>query len=288
MTRNCDVCGRQYEAMRRSSRFCGDTCRKRDLRASRPRPAETVDYALVDATRAELEAAGCIDTWRGRGLLSLARGHVRPPDGRRDGRAVAGVSARQGRGTAGRAGACRSGRRAAAPAGPEARAAALVMTAAQEYSGEPLVFCRRCKRMLPRGQFYVGNLSTCRACKVQRAADRRAADPVATAEARRAERARARLRAEASTRMLQHVLTAAAPIWEALCRDDSLDVAAVLVVADARSCWYELLAEAIHELEDELGLDPGTGLQALTRTVHRREQFHGTPGIPSVGRRSTP
>jgi hypothetical protein len=40
MIRGCDVCGRPYEAKRVSSRFCSGTCRKRNLRAPRPRLAE--------------------------------------------------------------------------------------------------------------------------------------------------------------------------------------------------------------------------------------------------------
>ena len=70
MIRGCDVCGRPYEAKRVSSRFCSGTCRKRNLRAPRPRLAETSpaaeDYTLLAATRAELEAAGRLDS-----MLSL-------------------------------------------------------------------------------------------------------------------------------------------------------------------------------------------------------------------------
>jgi hypothetical protein len=34
--RGCEVCGKGYEAVRASSRFCGDTCKKRAQRAARP------------------------------------------------------------------------------------------------------------------------------------------------------------------------------------------------------------------------------------------------------------
>ena len=76
MIRGCDVCGRPYEATRVSSRFCSGTCRKRNLRAPRPRLAETSpaaeDYALPAATRAELEAAGRLDSMLGQVALLLA------------------------------------------------------------------------------------------------------------------------------------------------------------------------------------------------------------------------
>ena len=76
MIRGCDVCGRPYEAKRVSSRFCSGTCRKRNLRAPRPRLAETSpaaeDYALPAATRAELEAASRLDSMLGQVALLLA------------------------------------------------------------------------------------------------------------------------------------------------------------------------------------------------------------------------
>jgi hypothetical protein len=76
MIRGCDVCGRPYEAKRVSSRFCSGTCRKRNLRAPRPRLAETSpaaeDYALLAATRAELEAAGRLNSMLGQVALLLA------------------------------------------------------------------------------------------------------------------------------------------------------------------------------------------------------------------------
>ena len=76
MIRGCDVCGRPYEAKRVSSRFCSGTCRKRNLRAPRPRLAETSpaaeDYSLLAATRAELEAAGRLDSMLGQVALLLA------------------------------------------------------------------------------------------------------------------------------------------------------------------------------------------------------------------------
>ena len=76
MIRGCDVCGHPYEATRVSSGFCSGTCRKRNLRAPRPRLAETSpaaeDYALLAATRAELEAAGRLDSMLGQVALLLA------------------------------------------------------------------------------------------------------------------------------------------------------------------------------------------------------------------------
>jgi hypothetical protein len=97
VTRICNVCGRPYEAPRSTSRFCGDTCRKRNLRAPRPRLAEVrgdtcrnrnlraprprpvaqvrpvaADHPLLDAVRAELEAAGRLDSALGQVALLLA------------------------------------------------------------------------------------------------------------------------------------------------------------------------------------------------------------------------
>jgi hypothetical protein len=76
MMRNCDSCGTAYMAQRSTSRFCSSRCRRRNAGATAPPrpPAPLVieDSALIDATRAELQAVGRIDTWQGQALLLLA------------------------------------------------------------------------------------------------------------------------------------------------------------------------------------------------------------------------
>jgi hypothetical protein len=141
------------------------------------------------------------------------------------------------------------------------------VTAARQED-HPRIFCRRCKHLLPEAEFYAGNRSCCKACKARRAAERRRADPEGTAAARRVERARGRLRAEASTAMLQRVLTDGAQVWERLCCGD-------IEAVDARGEFYALIAEAFRGLEDEFGISPGTGLEALTR--RKRKGYPGNP-----------
>ena len=74
MKRACDVCGREYEAKRSTSRFCGSSCRARNTK----NPATPVAVVkgepdpLVTATAAELDAAGQLETVRGRQALALA------------------------------------------------------------------------------------------------------------------------------------------------------------------------------------------------------------------------
>lgn len=77
--RLCDVCREPYIAKRPSSRFCSDTCRKRNQRSpqSGPVAAEVPAGAVVggsvtEATRAELEAAGRAGTAVGQVALMLA------------------------------------------------------------------------------------------------------------------------------------------------------------------------------------------------------------------------
>jgi hypothetical protein len=100
MKRACDGCGREYEARRVTSRYCGSTCRTRASRAgtSSPRPApavaEVVAAASAPATTAErpapfdpaavilsatartiveLEEAGRLDTSLGQVAVLLAQ-----------------------------------------------------------------------------------------------------------------------------------------------------------------------------------------------------------------------
>ena len=81
MTRQCDVCGITYTAKRATSRYCGATCRTRASRAGVSSPPvapmvptvpRTLVESVVDATRAELEAASALDSAAGRVALALA------------------------------------------------------------------------------------------------------------------------------------------------------------------------------------------------------------------------
>lgn len=73
MSRNCDTCGRPYEAQTRRSRYCGELCRKRKQRgAARAPSVDSVDDPLVAATRRELDAAGAASTAMGQLALVLA------------------------------------------------------------------------------------------------------------------------------------------------------------------------------------------------------------------------
>jgi hypothetical protein len=82
--RSCDICGKIYEAKRKTSKFCGDTCRARHTRATAAKAAATgtsrtaapvVDYErppLSAAVRAELEDMKRHETAVGQVALSLA------------------------------------------------------------------------------------------------------------------------------------------------------------------------------------------------------------------------
>jgi hypothetical protein len=70
MRRNCDICGREYDARRSDSRMCSAACRQRRSRGAEPPPAE--ETPLLIATRQELEAAGKLETMLGQQALALA------------------------------------------------------------------------------------------------------------------------------------------------------------------------------------------------------------------------
>lgn len=79
MQRACDSCGERYEAKRPSSRFCTPRCRKRHQRNPGPDSGPVAvpavpfgDSALVTATKAELLAAGKLDTVLGQQAVRLA------------------------------------------------------------------------------------------------------------------------------------------------------------------------------------------------------------------------
>jgi hypothetical protein len=82
MRRNCDWCGKVYTAHRAASRFCGDTCRKRNLRAPKTNgqangktaaSASPVNGSLAETIRAELAALGLDETTPAHLALDLAQ-----------------------------------------------------------------------------------------------------------------------------------------------------------------------------------------------------------------------
>lgn len=71
MQRDCNVCGRDYEARQKNSQYCGATWRSRKSRGAVP--SSPTDSALVRATKAELDVAGRLDTMLGQQALALAK-----------------------------------------------------------------------------------------------------------------------------------------------------------------------------------------------------------------------
>jgi glycerate-2-kinase len=73
----CEFCGKDYHAQRMTSRFCSEDCRKRNHQ-SKPRAPESPIVAvdnpesILATTRAQLEAAGRVDTPSGQVALLLA------------------------------------------------------------------------------------------------------------------------------------------------------------------------------------------------------------------------
>jgi len=91
--RNCDGCGRSYEAKRKTSRYCGSLCRTRASRAgeSKPKivglpPAGAAELAgqtavaptFVGSVQLELEQAGRLNTVLGQQAIVLAEQMLRP------------------------------------------------------------------------------------------------------------------------------------------------------------------------------------------------------------------
>lgn len=76
--RKCNVCGKPFDSARPNAKFCGPTCRKRHSRGATSHAQDTPptgpaeDNPLVKSTRAELEAAGKLDTRLGQQALILA------------------------------------------------------------------------------------------------------------------------------------------------------------------------------------------------------------------------
>lgn len=88
--RNCDGCGRSYEAKRATSKFCSSDCRVRAHRQPKSAPSATVvlpaqptppTSAVAAATRAALDEAGRSETALGAATLALA---ARIDDGSRE------------------------------------------------------------------------------------------------------------------------------------------------------------------------------------------------------------
>jgi hypothetical protein len=81
----CDQCGEDFEARSIRARLCSNKCRQRASRGQRNAesapnivqltpvsPLDGSEFALVDATRRELDAAGVLDTVAGHLALELA------------------------------------------------------------------------------------------------------------------------------------------------------------------------------------------------------------------------
>lgn len=99
MMRNCDFCGRSYQAKRETSRFCQPKCRvynsnaKKNPQAPQPRPPgepvlECGDVNLVEVTRATLEQSDRLDTVAGQQALRIAQAM----SGRETGAGIAALS----------------------------------------------------------------------------------------------------------------------------------------------------------------------------------------------------
>lgn len=81
MSRDCEFCGRAFQAQRSTAKYCSKDCRTRKAKGERPR-VETVpvepDRGLVDAVRADLTALGRADSVIGRRAIELAERIVSP------------------------------------------------------------------------------------------------------------------------------------------------------------------------------------------------------------------
>lgn len=76
MQRKCDVCGRTYEAVRSTSKYCGSGCRARKSQQPAAVTAltstELPSTGLAAVTAAELEAVGKLNTTIGQQAYALA------------------------------------------------------------------------------------------------------------------------------------------------------------------------------------------------------------------------
>lgn len=87
--RECDVCGRSYQAKTRRSRYCGQRCRKRAQRVAEVTPIHVDELSVAEATRRELRAAGRLETAAGMSAVKLAE---KLDTGRDTGSAMAALS----------------------------------------------------------------------------------------------------------------------------------------------------------------------------------------------------
>ena len=81
MTRNCAVCGKPFEATRKTAKYCGSTCRARQSKgvivAFTPPPQPDPwanDPPLVAAVRSELDGFGRASSALGLAAIELAFG----------------------------------------------------------------------------------------------------------------------------------------------------------------------------------------------------------------------
>jgi hypothetical protein len=109
--------------------------------------------------------------------------------------------------------------------------------------------------MLHPERFYPSNQSTCRRCIVERNAERRAADPN-TKTKRRKQAARERFRSEVGVQALGRVLTGVVQLFSEVA-DGSL------TVPQAQAEVFDLAAQAIRDVEDTCGVEPGSGIDVL-------------------------
>jgi hypothetical protein len=109
MERLCDVCGAQYVAKRRTSRYCSPRCRMRARRGSIVPTLTKLHQglaeppaALVEAVTVELEAAGRLNSSLGQQAILLA-GRIGAPVRHRqlDRRSVKGAPRSHGQGFGG-------------------------------------------------------------------------------------------------------------------------------------------------------------------------------------------
>ncbi len=91
MNRECDACGTEYEAQRKTSRYCSTRCRMRaSRRPEAPVAAEMPESGgLLEALRRELVEAGRLETALGQQAMALAVKLGSPSD---TGSAMAAVS----------------------------------------------------------------------------------------------------------------------------------------------------------------------------------------------------
>ncbi len=84
MQRQCDQCGKPFEAKRPTAKYCSGTCRTRRSRSGPPAPPPPVVDAgpsdgLISSVRNELEKLQQVDSVLGQHALEIARRIVGAP-----------------------------------------------------------------------------------------------------------------------------------------------------------------------------------------------------------------